>query len=132
MPYTRKITSTNTRDHTFRKRASMTRIQKPKPKSSPLPMPTSVSILNTTAYYGSNNSNSDIPIATSILPNSSKDLPRAHAYIQNPEYERRPSIFDKITTLFRRPKIQPVDTSRLLSKRARGGKKNRKSLKHLR
>jgi hypothetical protein len=130
MSYTRKIAPTNTREDTFRKRASMTRKQKP--KSSPLPMPSSASILNTTAYYGSNNSNSDIPIATSILPNSSIDLPRAHTYIQNPEYERRPSIFDKITTLFRRPKIQPSDTTNLLSKRARGGKKNRKSQKRSR
>jgi hypothetical protein len=96
-------------------------------------MPSSVSVLNTTAYFDSNNAKSDIPIATSIRTNLNIELPQAHSYIQNPEYERKPSMFDKIRTLFRRPKIQPREASIfLVSKRVRGGKKNSKSMKRSR
>ena len=97
----------NDRSDTYRQRAKLTIKQKPKSRS---PEPTEATHLNTIGQYDSSDSNSiRLPIAKSVnlQTDFNYEIPEAAEYVINPEYEKKPSLADKIRTIFRRPKTHP-------------------------
>ena len=115
----------NNRENEYRERAI---IKHPKTKSkSRSPEPTTAKWLDTVGNYDSSDLNSIVPMASSVnlKYDFNYELPEATEYIIKPEYEKKPTMIEKMRSLIGRPKTHPQHSRVYILVNKRGGKNRR-------
>lgn len=115
----------NNRENEYRERAI---IKYPNPKSKSLsPEPTSANWLDTIGKYDSSDLNSIVPLSrpVNLQYDFNYELPEATEYIIKPEYEKKPTMIEKMRSLIGRPKTHPQNSRVYVLVNKRGGKNRR-------